>query len=503
LTIPPTASSAEYVFSGVRRHKLALLAAAGVIAAALAAFYYYAATRPIDSIAVIPFHSGAAEAEDEQLGDEVTKQVINGLSKLSPKLRVVPFNSVHRLKGKSAQEVGRELNVRAVLTVEAKKVGDALTVSTELVDLRDNRLLWGASQTAKLSDLGLASQNIIAPVSENIGLKLSAGDENKRKAEALYAEGRNAWNKRKVEDIKKAEELFNQALNLDPNNASAWAGLADCYNMLGTYGGRTPLEAFPQARNAALRALNLNRDLAEAHAALAYAKFRGEWDWAEAEREFKEAIRLKPDYASAHQWYANYLAARGRFPEAVEETRTAQGLDKYAPIIQSHLGLIYFFMGNSDPARFEDAIRESRRTLEQLDPNFFAARRYMGLAYAQTGKYKEAVEEYEKAVDASKGSPLIRAEYASVLALKGETEKAQAELKKILEMREKKEQYISAYHLATVYVSLKDRDNALRLLEQAAEERADWLVFLNVDPRFKGLRTEPRFTGLLRRMKLE
>ncbi|HWT03580.1 MAG TPA: protein kinase [Pyrinomonadaceae bacterium] len=494
--VTPTVSSAEYIFKGIARHKKLLLIAAGVIVAALVGYYYYRATRAIDSIAVLPFHSGgsAAEAEDEQIGYEVTKQVINGLSKLSPNLRVVPFNAVHQLKGRSPQEVGREFNVRAVLTIEAKRSSDNLTISTELVDLRDNRLLWGDSPSVKFSDMTLAAQNIIAAVSDHIGLKLSVEDQKKKEVESLYMKGRNAWNKRKADDINVAVGYFTEALKLDQNYAPAYAGLADCYNMLATYGASAPADAFPKARRAAEAALSINNNLSEAHAALAYAKFRGEWDWPGAEREFKEAIRLNPNYASAHQWYANFLAAQRRFEEAEAETRLTQELDRTSLIINSHFGLIYFFS-----ERFDDAIKACKKTIE-LDPRFFVARRYLGLSYAQKGMYREAVEEFEKAIESSKGSPLMRAEYASVLALNGEGEKARAELSKLEE--EKKTRYISAYHIATIYVALKDRDRAFEWLGRAFDERADWLVFINVDPRFKTLRSDPRFTDLLRRMKL-
>jgi serine/threonine protein kinase/Flp pilus assembly protein TadD len=489
-----TSSSAEYIVKGIKQHKRVALIIIGAIVLGLAAFYYYRTTRPIDSIAVLPFNEVGSELGAEQLGDEITEQLIYSLSKLSPNLRVVPFSDALRYRGQPAQEAGRQLNVRTVLTGRVARNGDTVTISTELVDLRDNRVLWGERSSTKFSDLTLASQNIVAAVSDKIGLKLSAEDEKRRKAESLYMRGRNAWNKRTAEAIKEAAGYFHEARKLDPNYAPAYAGLADSYNMLATYGASAPTEDFPKARDAAIAALSIDNNLAEAHAALAYAKFRGEWNWPEAEKEFKEAIRLNPNYASAHQWYASYLSAMGRFDEAIAETRRTQELDKTSLIINSHYGLIYFFAG-----RFDDAIKACQKTIE-LDPKFFVARRYLGLSYAQKGMYKEAVEEYEKAIESSRGSPLMRAEYASVLALNGERDKAQAELSKL--EAEKKERYISAYHIATIYVALNDRNRALEWLERAFSERADWMVFLNVEPRFKSLRSDSRFTDLLRRMKL-
>jgi serine/threonine protein kinase/Tfp pilus assembly protein PilF len=500
VTISPTLpgssnpSSAEYIVRGIKQHKKIAFIAVVVVVLALAAFFYYRATRSIDSIAVLPFNDAGSESGAENLGDDITEQLIYSLSKLSPSLRVVPFNDVLRLKGQPAQEAGRQLNVRAVLSGRVVKSGDNVTISTELVDLWDNRVLWGDRSFTKFSDITLGVQNIVAAVSNSIGLKLSADGEKRRKAESFYMRGRNAWNKRTADAIKEASGYFSEALKLDPNYAPARAGLADSHNMLATYGASAPTEAFPKAITEAETALRLDNNLAEAHAALAYAKFRGEWNWRKAEEEFKEAIRLNPNYASAHQWYANLLAALGRFEEAIAETRRTQELDKTSLIINSHFGLIYFFAG-----RFDDAIKSCQKTVE-LDPNFYVARRYLGLAYAQKGLYRESLEQYEKAIELSRNSPLMKVERASVFALSGDVERAQSELKELQEIS--RQRYISAYHIATIYAALKDRDRAFEWLEKAYQERADWMVFLNVDARFKSLHSDPRFTSLLQRMKL-
>jgi len=288
---------------------------------------------------------------------------------------------------------------------------------------------------------------------------------------------------------------FTQALEIYPNYALAYAGLADCHNMLGTYGAKPPKETFPKAHDAAIKALAIDNNLAEAHAALAYATFRGDWNWQEAEKEFKQAINLNDNYASAHQWYANYLAAQGRFDEAIQQTRRTQELDKTSLIINSHLGLVYYLAH-----RFDESIAECKKTVA-LDPSFFVARRYLGLSYTQKGMYKEAIDEFEQAIKASGGSPLMRAEYTSTLALSGDTQRAQAELASLIELS--KQKYLSAYHIAAVYVSLKDKDHALEWLEKAFQERADWMVFLNVDPRFDALHSEPKFMEIQRRMNLK
>ena len=264
--------------------------------------------------------------------------------------------------------------------------------------------------------------------------------------------------------------------------------------MLVIYGASSPSEAFPKAREAATKSLEIDDTLAEGHAAMALIKYRGDWDAAEAEREFKKAIQLKPNYAPAHQWYSTFLAAAGRFDEALEESRRTEEIDNTL-IIKAHFAYVSYFAH-----RFDDAIAQCRKLIE-LDPDFFVARRYLGLSLEQKGMYKEAVEEFRKAIETSKGSPLMRVEYAHALALAGNTSKAQAELDDLKELS--KQRYISPYHLAVIYVSLKDQDRAFELLEKAYKERADWMVFLNVDPRFDSLHSDPRFANLRRRINFK
>jgi len=284
-------------------------------------------------------------------------------------------------------------------------------------------------------------------------------------------------------------------VDLNPNYALAYAGLADCYNMLGAYGGRPPTEAFRQAREAATKSLALDNKLAEGHAALAYATFRGDWNWAEAEKEYRQAIALNDNYAWAHLWFGNLLASQGRFGEAINEIQKAQQIEKTSPIIIIQLGLIYYFQH-----KYPEAIAECKKTIE-LDPSFFAAQRYIGLSYSQMGKHQEALAEFEKAINASGDSPLMKAEYAGALALSGDTGKAQTQLNNLIETA--KQKYVSAYHIAAIYVALKDKDQAFIWLEKAFQDRADWMVNLKVDPLFESLRSDPRFTDILRRMKLQ
>ncbi|HXM33814.1 MAG TPA: FlgO family outer membrane protein, partial [Pyrinomonadaceae bacterium] len=495
VTLQHHPSSAEYIVAGIKQYKKIALIIVSVALVASAALWYYVATRPINSIAVLPFMSINPDPGTEELGDEIAEHIINDLSQ-SPGLRVISFSAVQQYKGQHVdlQAIARELNVRAILVGRVSKRDSALTVSAELIDTRDKTQLWGMNRAVRFSDFLLVPDEIVAGVANKIGPSLSVEGKKKRDAETLYIKGRNAWNKRTTDSINEATRNFSEALELYPNYALAYAGLADCYNMLATYGAKPPKEAFPKAHDAAIKALAIDNNLAEGHAALAYTTFRGDWNLPEAEKEFKQAIRLNDNYASAHQWYANYLAAQGRFDEAIQETRRTQEIDKTSLIINAHFGLMNYFAH-----RFDQSIAECNKTVA-LDPTFYVARRYLGLSYAQKGMYKEALEEFEKAIAGSSGSPLMRAEYASTLALSGDTKKAQTELDGLIALS--KQKYISAYHIATVYAGLKDKDHAFEWLEKGLQERADWMVFLNVDPRFDSLHSDPRFKDLQQRMNL-
>ena len=489
-------SSAQYIVSGIKRHKKAALITVAVVLAAIVALSYYLLSRPqIDSIAVLPFSMVNSDPAMEQLSDDIAQHVINDLSQMSS-LRIMSFNAVQQYRGKQVdpQAVGRDLDVRAVLVGRIFKRDNSYIVSVELIDTRDRRQLWGVQRPVKLSDYTLVPEEIVTSVANTVGVKVSAEEKKKRDAESLYVKGRSAWNKRTTDGINEAIGNFEQALELYPNYALAYAGLADCYNMLGTYGAKAPQEAFPKAHDAAIKSLTIDNNLAEGHAALAYTTFRGDWKWPEAETEFKQAINLNDNYASVHQWYANYLAAQGRFDEAIKETRRTQEIDKTSLIINAHFGLVYY-LGH----RFDESIAECKKAIE-LDPSFFVARRYLGLSYAQKGMYKEAIAEFEKAIAASSSSPLMRAEYANALALSGDTNKAQAELNNLIEMS--KQKYVSAYHIAAIYAGLKDKDHAFEWLEKAFQDRADWMAFLKVDPRFDSLHSDERFNNLLHRMNL-
>jgi eukaryotic-like serine/threonine-protein kinase len=489
-------SSAEFIFNGIKRHKKAVLISAVLALFAIAGLSYYLVRRPIDSIAMLPLSMVNADAAIEQMGDEIAQQTINNLSQMSG-LRVISFNAVQQYKGKQMdpQSIGRDLDVRAVLLGRLFKRNNSIIVSLELIDTRDRRQLWNMERPVKSADYTLVPGEILASLSNKIGITASAEAKKKLDSESAYTRGRSAWNLRTTDGMNEALGHFERALELNPQYALAHAGLADTYNMLATYGGRSPIEAFPKAHDAAIKALALDNNLAEGHAALAYTTFRGDWKWSEAEKEFKRAISLNDNYASAHQWYGTFLSARDRSDEAIKETRRTQEIEKNSPIISSQLGLVYF-LGH----RYDEAIAECQKMIAG-DPSFFVARRYLGLAYTQKKMYAQAIAEFEIAVDASNKSPLMRAEYADALARSGDSAKAQAELDKLIEIW--KQKHILSYQIAAIYVGLNDKDRAFDWLNKAFQDRADWLVFLKVDPRFDPLHSDPRFAEVLRRVNLD
>jgi serine/threonine-protein kinase len=493
-------SSAEFIVNSVKQHKKSVLVGAAVLAlVAIVGLGSYVFRRPTNSIAVLPFMIDNPDPRTQQAADRMVQGVINSFSQASG-LRVLSFNLVQQYKGKEVdpRAVGRDLDVPSILYGRITKVpGDesSIIVNLELVNTSDGSQRWSMERTVKTLEHSLLVNEIVTSVSSTIGLNLTVDEKKKRDAEALYVKGRNAWSKRKTADIEQAIGHFQQAVDLNPNYALAYAGLADCYNMLGAYGGRPPTEAFRQAREAATKSLALDNKLAEGHAALAYATFRGDWNWPEAEKEYKQAIALNDNYAWAHLWYGTLLASQGRFGEAIKETQRAQQIEKTSPIITIQLGLVYYFQH-----KYPEAIAECKKTIE-LDPSFFAAQRYMGLSYSQMGKHQEAVAEFEKAINASGDSALMKAEYAGALALSGDTSKAQTQLNSLIETA--KQKYVSAYHIAAIYVALKDKGQAFAWLDKAFQDRADWMVNLKVDPRFESLRSDPRFGDILRRMNLQ
>jgi DNA-binding winged helix-turn-helix (wHTH) protein/TolB-like protein len=481
----------------IRRTPLFAVVAGLVVVGIIGLVYFTSwgkAENSIQSIAVLPFIDESADPDAQYINDKIAESLINSLSKL-PQLRVVPRSVVAGYKGKEIdpRKVGEELNVRAVVTGRIRRHGDIINIQADLIDLQNVAQLWGQHYDHKVSDVLLVQDDISRDIFENLRVKLNVEEKKQLEAYRLYLKGRNAWNKRTSDALQEAIDFFNQAIAIDPNYGAAYAGLADCYNMLVVYGRLEPKEGFPKAKEAAERALEIDESSAEAHSSLAFIKFRWDWDRSATEREFQTAIKLKPAYAPAHQWYSSYLVAVERFDEAIAEAKRTEELEPLSFVASSHLGWIYYLAGQNDKA-----IEQCRKILER-DPSSFPARRYLGLAYEAKGMYSEAIAEFQTGVKLS-GSPLMLALLGHAYAVSGKTAEAKQVLSDLQQLQGQR--YVSPYTVAAIHAGLGDQDQAFKWLETAVEERDIWLMNLKVDPVFAKLRSQRKFTDILARIRL-
>jgi serine/threonine protein kinase/tetratricopeptide (TPR) repeat protein len=459
----------------------------------------------IDSVAVLPLVNAGGDHDHDYLGDGITERLIDTLSQL-PKLRVMARSTVFRFTGREIDPLaaGRELDVRAVLTGRLTKAGDVLRVQAELVDVATGFRLWGARYERPMRDLLAIEEEISREICEHLRFKLSAPERRKvakhhtRSAEAyqLYLKGRFFWNKWTPDGMRSAIRLYESAIGLDPSYALAWGGIADAFGVLGNIKAVPPAEAFPRAKSAALRALELDPNLAEAHASLGFVRRFFDWEWSSAEREFRDAVRLSPGYATGHRWYGQLLSGMGRHEEAISEARRALELDPLSVIIHTAVGDVLFYA-----RRYDEAIDAYRKALE-LDPDFLAGHSDLARALESSGRTEEAIRHYEKAVALAGDSvadPSIG--LANACAVAGRRQEALEVLEELKARRGR--QYVSPWGLASIYARLGETGSALEWLERAYEEHDSTLVWLKVHPRFDALRTEPRFTALLKRMGLD
>jgi serine/threonine-protein kinase len=469
---------------------LVLLAAAGLI--------YRPAEHgeTIDSIAVLPFVNVSGDQNTEYLSDGITESLINNLSQL-PNLKIKSRDSVFHYKGKETdpEEVARQLGVRAIFKGRLTQRGDTLAISAELIDARNDDHLWGQQYNRKLADIFALQDEIAREITNTLRLRLTAQDEKrlaKRYTENVeayqdYLEGRYQWDKKTEEGFKKGVEYFQQAIAKDPTYALAYAGLADCYTGLAGFGFVPAKEGYPKALEEALKALEIDDKLAEAHASLAFIKSNYDWDWSGAEQEFKRAIELNPGSATAHHFYGLALAYMGgRFEEAIDESKRAVELDPLSLIINADLGHVFY-----EARKYELAIEQERKTLE-MDPNFNPAHHWLGLAYLQKSMDKEGIAEFEKEF------PFLGYAYA----VAGRRAEAQQVLDKLNELS--KQKYVPAVSMARIYVGLGEKDKAFEWLEKAyLDGSIGGGTGIAVDPIFDPLRSDPRFMDILRRMNLQ
>lgn len=507
----PTMSSLLQASDNKRRKSMTavFVAALGV---ALAGFFLWYFLRPgpvIDSVAVLPFINDGGDANTEYLSDGITESLINSLSQL-PNLKVIARSSVFRYKGKEIdpQTVGRDLGVRAVLTGRVIQKGDLLSIQTELVDVATQTRLWGENYNRKVSDIIALQDEISREISEKLRLKLSGKEKEQlakrytanSEAYQLYWKGRYLWNRRRPEDIREAIRNFQQAIDVDPNYALAYAGLADCY-VLGNLLQMSPKEAMPIAIDKTNRALAIDPNLAEARTSLAKIKLSFEWDWPGAEIEFRKSLELKPGYATAHQWYGVYLSEMGRHDESLQHRKRALDLDPLSLSISTGVGRAYFWA-----RRYDEAIAHLQKTLER-DAKYADTHWSFGLAYEGKRMYPEAIASFQNAIGLSKtaespeGKPEMIAALGHAYAVSGRRAEALRILEQLKELIAQ-QRYVSPYSIALVYVGLGEKDQALAWLDRAYDERDESYIHLKVDPRLDAIRQDPRFTERLRTIKL-
>ena len=502
-------SSAEFLLSGIKQHKLATAVIVGfviIVAGAIGLAGYLHARNTevaIESIAVLPFANQDNDTSVEYLSDGLTESIINSLTQL-PNLKVIPRSSAFRYKGKETDplKAGNDLGVRAILTGRLRQSGDDLLVSAELIDVRDNKQIWGDRYQRKISDLLGVQSDITKAISANLRPTLSADQRKLKKhntdnpeAYQLYLKGHYFWQKFTPADHKKAEEYFNQAVAVDPNFALAYVGLSETYGASSTNGWISPREGYPRGIATARRALELDDTLAEAHTAFGANTMFYNLDWATAEREFKRAIELNPNYEITYELYSYLLLSMGRADEGIKMTQRGLEVAPLSTLIADDVAYAYYLA-----RRYDEAIRTCQKSLE-IDPNHFGGPLNLGVVYEANGMHDEAIKQFEKAIAIGGRTSGVLALLAHAYATSGR----QAEAQKILaELHEvSKQAYVSSYDLAILYVGLGDKDRALEQLNKSYEDRAGFIIYLNVEPLFDPLRSDPRFTELVRKMKFQ
>jgi len=488
------------------RRRTALAAVAVVLAPLLALATWWAVLRrpaggAINSLAVLPFVNTSADPSTEYLSDGITESVIDNLSQL-PSLRVMARGTVFRYKGKEADplKMGRDLRVRAVLSGRLVQRGNVVVVQAELIDVANGSRLWGGQYSRKMADVFALQEDLSTEISERLRLRLT-GEQKQRltrryteNAEAyqLYLKGRYYWNKGTEDGAKKSIEYFQQATEKDPAYAVAYAGLADSYNQLAAFSWLPPREVVPKSKAAALRALEIDDHLADAHYALGYASIIYDWDWAAANKHYERALALNP--FSPWWSYSLYFSTLGRWNEALAEDKHALDLDPLSLMTNYRMGRDLYMA-----RRFDEAIEQFKNMLE-MDPGSPLVHWHLGLAYAEKGMYREALSELEIYSALTRRSPLALAFLANVLARSGERSRA---LQVLAELKAaSKQKYVNSASFARVYAGLGDKEQAFAWLEKAYDERSTPLYFLKVDPIWDPLRSDPRFNDLLRRIGL-
>ncbi len=456
-----------------------------------------------DSLAVLPVLNLSHDPTAEYLCDGITESLINSLSQISG-LRVMARSTVFRFKNKEVetQTVGRELNVRAVLTGRMRQFGERVMLNMELVNVMDGTQVWGEQFSPAHSDLFTLPDVIAQEISDKLRIKLTSHEEkalakrHTENAEAyrLYLKGRYYWSKRPESSFMQAIDYYKQAIEVDPLYALAYAGLADSYGTLGSWesSALSPMETMPRAKAAAMKALEIDEHLAEAQTTLAYVSLHYDWNWSAAEDGFKRALELNPSYINAHHWLSHYYTAMGRVAESFAESRYIKEQDPLDLVSNVHMAWHHWLSRQPD-----DALQQTRQVLN-LEPQSFWPHFFNGVAYVQKEMYAEAIEELLKATEKAGEMTFAQAALGHAYALSGATAEAHRILNDLRALAQRK--YVPAYDMATVYVGLGNTNEAFLWLDRAYHERSGWLAYLGVEPRLDPLRSDPRFSDLRRRV---
>ena len=458
---------------------------------------------PIRSLAVLPLENLSGDASQNYFSDGMTDELITDLAQISA-LRVISRTSVMVYKGarKPLPEIARELNVDAVVEGTVLRAGDQVRITAQLIDASTDKHIWSQSYQGELRDTLALQDRVARSIAEQIKINVTPQEQAALKSVRVvnpeayesYLKGRYFWNKRTPDGLRVALAYFNQAVEEDPNYAQAYSGLADTYALLGDwqYAVMTPMQAYPKAKAAAIRAVELDSALGEAHNSLAFVLEGFDWDLDSGGKEFRRAIELNPGYATAHHWYAWHLGLLGRYDEALAELRKAESVDPLSLIIKADLAELLVLAHS-----YDESIRQSRKTIE-MDPNFAMAHNQLGQAYLQQHMYKEATVELQKAVQLSAGSPTCIANLARAYALSGQRNAA---VKLLSDLKTSSTPgYSHASEIAVIYVSLGDTDEAMNWLEKGYAERFNPGVLIR--PGFDPLRSDPRFQSLVHRVGL-
>jgi serine/threonine protein kinase/tetratricopeptide (TPR) repeat protein len=497
--VTPRWSRRAMVISGVALALIVALIAVG-------RFYFGSSRGRISSVAVLPFANASADPSMEYLSDGITEGIIDRLSGL-PNIKVISRTSAFRYKQREIepQKVGRELGVEALVTGRVIQRGNDLSVSAELVDAREDKQLWGEQYSRKLADISSVQQEIATAIAGNLRIRLTSGEKTRltkpyeANAEAyqLYLKGRYHTNQISAEGYKKGIGFFQQAIDKDPGYALAYTGLAEAYNGLGGIPYMPPREAFPKAKAAATKALELDDTLAEAHAALGYAELYYDWNWVIAEREFRRAIELDPNSALSHQRYSEWLSLRAQFDESIAEAERAQELDPLAQQVIGPLGWMYFAA-----RRYDESIARAQKALD-LYPDAAFIRAGLARAYVMKGMNAQAIAEFnkiaeqDKAVTAENPIPSVLGWIYAVSGRRADALKIAQEYKDL-----SSHAFVDFYSVAAIYAGLGEKGEAFRLLEKGYEQRSNNMPYLATDQYFDGMRSDPRYADLLRRMGL-